>query len=98
MERRRDYRHALQCALSLKCPQTRRVIGDLYTKEVSASGLSFDTAAPHGLTKGQRVEVQLVTPVGGETHEDSLVMATLGVVVRADERCAALHFETPLAY
>ena len=98
MERRRDYRHALQCALSLKCPQTRRVLADLYTKEVSASGLSFDSAAPHRLSEGQRVEVQLVTPVGGETREDSLVMATLGVVVRAGERCAALRFENPLAY
>ena len=98
MERRRDYRHPLRCALSLKCPQTRRVIDDLHTSDVSASGLSFEATVPHGLLAGERLEIQLVAPGEGQARADAMVMATHGVVVRSSLFAAALEFEAPLAY
>ena len=98
MERRRDYRHGLTYVLSLKCPRSRRVLDGLATSDVSASGLSFESEAPHGLGPGDRLEVQLVARVAGQVHEDVLVMATNGVVVRATPNCGAVEFESPLAY
>jgi hypothetical protein len=98
MERRRDYRHAFRYRLSLRCARTHRVIADVSTADVSASGLSLMAHAPHGLVVGDRCEVQLFARVVGPASEDTLVMATDAVVVRSDETSAALKFNAPLAY
>ena len=98
MERRRDYRHMFRYRLSLRCARTKRVISDVHTEDVSASGLSIEAHAPHGLVVGDRCEVQLFARVLGQNSEDTLVMATDAVVVRSDETSAALRFEAPLAY
>jgi hypothetical protein len=99
MERRRDYRQELEYALSLKCPRTRRVLDGLSTEDVSASGLRFRSGAPHGLSVGDRLELQLVARIPGRKPEDDrLVMATCAVVVRVEEHEGALRFEAPLAY
>jgi hypothetical protein len=99
MERRRDYRHGLEYALSLKCPRTRRVLDHLTTEDVSASGLRFRSAGPHGLVVGDHLEVQLVAHLPDRPADGArLVMATRAVVVRAGEQYGALRFEAPLAY
>ena len=98
MERRRDYRHAFRYRLSLRCARTARVIADVATSDVSASGLSLLAHAPHGLMVGDRCEVQLFARVLGQKSEDTLVMATDAIVVRSDDTSAALRFEAPLAY
>jgi len=98
MERRRDYRHAFRYRLSLRCAGTHRVIADVTTDDVSASGLSLKAHAPHGLAVGDKCEVQLFARVLGQKSEDTLVMATDAVVVRSDANSAALRFEAPLAY
>lgn len=98
MERRRDYRHTFRYRLSVKCTRTQRVIADIATEDVSASGLSLKAHAPHGLQVGDRCEVQLFARVLGPSSEDTLVMATDAIVIRSDETSAALHFEAPLAY
>ena len=41
MERRKDYRHLFRYRLSLRCARTKRVIADVATDDVSASGLGF---------------------------------------------------------
>jgi len=97
MERRRDYRHALEFPVSLKCPRTRRVVDCLATSDVSASGLSFVATSPHGFAAGDFLEVQLVARAPGEAAH-GLVMATKAVVTRAEERTGALRFHAPLAY
>jgi hypothetical protein len=98
MERRRDYRHAFRYRLSLRCDRTKRVIADVSTEDVSASGLSLHAHSPHGLVVGDRCEIQLFARVLGQKNEDTLVMATDAVVVRSDETSAALRFEAPLSY
>jgi len=98
MERRRDYRHAVRYRVSLRCARTKRVIADITTDDVSASGLMVSAHAPHGLEVGDRCEVQLFARVLGPGAEDTLVMATDAVVVRSDDVTAALRFEAPLAY
>jgi hypothetical protein len=98
MERRKDYRHAFRYRLSLRCARTKRVIADVTTEDVSASGLSLAAHSPHGLVVGDRCEVQLFARVLGPNSEDTLVMATDAVVVRSEETSAALRFEAPLAY
>ncbi len=98
MERRKDYRHAFRYRLSLRCARTHRVIADVSTEDVSASGLSLLAHGPHGLVVGDRCEIQLFARVPGPTSEDTLVMATDAVVIRSDETSAALRFEAPLAY
>ena len=98
MERRRDYRHAFRYRLSLRCARTKRVIADVSTEDVSASGLSLHATGPHGLLVGDRCEVQLFARVLGPNAEDTLVMATDAIVVRSDDTSAALRFEAPLAY
>lgn len=98
MERRRDYRHAFRYRLSLRCARTHRVIADVTTEDVSASGLSLLAHTPHGLVTGDRCEVQLFARVMSPGSEDTLVMATDAVVIRSDETSAALRFEAPLAY
>jgi hypothetical protein len=74
------------------------VIADVTTEDVSASGLSLTAHAPHGLVTGDRCEVQLFARVTSPNSEDTLVMATDAVVIRADETSAALRFEAPLSY
>jgi hypothetical protein len=98
MERRRDYRHAFRYRLSLRCGRTKRVISDVSTEDVSASGLSLHAHAPHGLVVGDRCEVQLYARVLGPNTEDTLVMATDAIVIRSDDTTAALRFEAPLSY
>ena len=98
MERRRDYRFAESYPLSLKCPRTRRIIGELSTKNISASGLYFESRIPLRLESGSRYELHVVARVPGQANEDVLVMATRGVVVRSSGRSAALSFDAPLAY
>jgi hypothetical protein len=98
MERRKDYRHAFRYRLSLRCARTKRVIADIATDDVSASGLSLSSSTPHGLLPGDRCEVQLFARVLGQNTEDTLVMATDAVVVRSDDVTAALRFEAPLSY
>jgi len=98
MERRKDYRHAFRYRLSLRCARTKRVIADVTTEDVSASGLSLSAHVPHGLVTGDKCEVQLFARVLAPNSEDTLVMATDAVVVRSDEMTAALRFEAPLAY
>jgi len=98
MERRRDYRHELTYALSLKCPRSRRILDGLATHDVSASGLSFVSDVPHGLGKGDRLEIQLFARVAGQVHENLLRMATDGVIVRATDVAGAVEFHAPLAY
>ena len=99
MERRGDYRHGLRYSLSLRCSRTRRVLQDLATEDISASGLRLRADHSHGLSAGDRLEVQLFARVAtGRKGEDLLVMATDAIVVRADGRHAALRFEAPLTY
>jgi hypothetical protein len=98
MERRKDYRHLFRYRLSLRCARTKRVIADVTTDDVSASGLSLSAHSPHGLVVGDKCEVQLFARVLGQNSEDTLVMATDAVVVRSDPVTAALRFEAPLAY
>ena len=98
MERRRDYRHGFRYRLSLRCARTKRVISDVTTEDVSASGLMLQAHTPHGLVSGDRCEVQVFARVLGPNSEDTLVMATDAVVLRCDETTAALRFEAPLAY
>ena len=98
MERRRDYRHAVRYRLSVRCARTHRVIADITTEDVSASGLSLLAHSPHGLLVGDRCEVQLFARVAAPGSEDTLMMATDAVVVRSDDTSAALRFEAPLAY
>ncbi len=98
MERRRDYRHAFRYRLSLRCERTHRVIADVTTEDVSASGLSLLAHSPHGLVVGDRCEVQLFARVQSPNSEDTLVMATDAIVTRSDETSAALRFEAPLVY
>jgi hypothetical protein len=98
MERRKDYRHPFRYRLSLRCARTQRVIADVSTADVSASGLSLSAHSPHGLAVGDRCEVQLFARVPGPSSDDTLVMATDAVVVRSDSVTAALRFEAPLTY
>jgi len=87
----------MRCSISLKDPKSRRVVGGLYTDDVSASGLSFRSDEPHGFAVGQRIEVQLVARVTGHRRDDHLILGTLGLVTRAGPREGALVFEAPLA-
>lgn len=98
MERRKDYRHDLTYSVSIKCPRTQRTLDGLETERVSASGLSFVAAEPHGFCEGDLVELQIVANVKGHTTDDVLVMATLGTLVRKDELRGAVKFSAPLAY
>lgn len=98
MERRRDFRHRLRYSLSLKCVQSRRVLGGLYTEDVSASGLSFRCDEPHGLRLGERVEVQLVARVVGAVREDHLILGARGSLSRAEGCDGAVRFDSPLAF
>jgi hypothetical protein len=98
MERRKDYRHSVRYRLSLKCRRSLRVIADIMTEEVSASGLRLRADLPHGLKVGDRCEVQLFARVLGTNNDDTLIMATDAVVVRSGDVTAVLRFEAPLAY
>lgn len=98
MERRKDYRHLFRYRLSLRCARTKRVIADVSTDDVSASGLLLSAQSPHGLVVGDKCEVQLFARVLGPNSDDTLVMATDAVVVRSDPVTAALRFEAPLTY
>jgi hypothetical protein len=98
MERRRDYRHTFRYRMSLRCRRTRRVIPDVVTEDVSASGLRMRADAPHGLQVGDRCEIQLFARVMGNNSEDTLVMATDATVIRSDDISASLRFEAPLVY
>jgi hypothetical protein len=98
MDRRRDYRHSVRCSISLKDPRTRKVLGGLYTENVSASGLLFRSDEPHGLSVGDRIEVQLVARVSGLRMDDHLVLGTLAKVTRAGAVDGAIAFDAPLAF
>ena len=98
MERRKDHRLALMYSVSIKCPRTQRTLAGLATERVSASGLSFVATEPHGFCEGDLVELQIVANVEGQEHDDLLVMATQGTVVRKDELRGAVKFAAPLAY
>ena len=98
MERRTDYRHGKQYRLTLRCARTRRVIDDLMTEDVSASGLRLVSDGAHDLERGDHIEIRLHAPVRGCDTVDTLVMATDAVVVRTSEAIVALSFNAPLAY
>ena len=98
MERRKDYRHDLTYSVSIKCPRTQRTAAGLETERVSASGLSFVAAEPHGFCEGDLVELRIVANVDGQVSDDLLVMATQGTVVRKDELRGAVKFAAPLTY
>jgi len=98
MERRRDHRHDQNYGCSLRCLRTRRVIDDVLTADVSASGVRVSSDGPHGLAQGDRVEVQLFVTVPAQDGPQLLVMGTDGDVVRAGHRKAAIQFRAPLAY
>jgi hypothetical protein len=78
--------------------RTRRVISDVVTEDVSASGLRMRADEPHGLKVGDRCEIQLFARVMAQNSEDTLVMATDALVVRSDDTSASLRFEAPLVY
>ena len=98
MERRADYRHYLRYRLTLKCPRTSRIIDDLVTEDVSASGLSLVADNPHDLVRGDRLGIRLHAQISGTASVDTLVMATDGQVIRVAGLSAALSFRAPLAY
>ena len=98
MERRKDHRHSLSYTVSIKCPRTQHVLDGLETEKISASGLSFRSRVPHGLNKGDLVELQLIADLAGKTRDDLLVLATQATVVRVNRMGGALQFEAPLAY
>ena len=98
MERRKDYRHALRYNVSMKCPRTKRVLDDVATEDVSASGMRFRAGVPHGLKVGDIIEVQLVAQVAGRAADDTLTMATRGTIVWLRDREGAIRFDAPLAY
>jgi len=98
MERREDFRHGKQYRLTLKCARTRRVIDDLVTEDVSASGLRLVSDVPHDLEQGDLIEIRLYARVSARESFDTLVMATDAKVVRASQVTAALSFNAPLAY
>ena len=79
-------------------PKSRRLLDGLATEKVSASGLSFTSDVPHGLTEGERVEIRMVANVVGLARNDTLVLATQATVVRTGAQCGAIRFEAPLAY
>ncbi len=47
---------------------------------------------------GDNLEVQLIAQIPGRTQGDTLVLATRGQLVRADDREGAVAFCAPLAY
>ncbi|MHC4959867.1 MAG: PilZ domain-containing protein [Planctomycetota bacterium] len=98
MERRKDYRHPNRYTLSMKCPHSGRVVDDVSTYDVSASGLSFASLVPHCFSVGDRLEVQLIADVPGRAADDMLILATRGRLVRAEDREGAVSFDAPLAY
>ena len=98
MERRRDHRHDKNYGCSLRCLRTRRVIDDVLTADVSASGVRVRADSPHGLERGDRVEVQLFVTVPAQDGPQLLVMGADGEVVRAGHTKAAIEFRAPLAY
>ena len=98
MERRKDYRHGFRYMVSLKCRRTQRLVHDINTEDVSASGLSFIADDPHGFHPGDRLEVQLFARIPNARGGDLMVMASDAVVVRAEGKTAALQFDGPLVY
>jgi hypothetical protein len=100
MERRRDSRHELAYAVSLKCLQTRRVIDGAWSETVSASGMLVRTEEPHTLRCGDRLEVRVYATLPGGTGGafETMALATDAVVVRRSLDTAALVFDAPLAY
>jgi hypothetical protein len=60
MERRKDYRHGLRYELTLTEERDRRVLVDLVTTDVSASGLRFRAPEPHDYPVGTRFEVRML--------------------------------------
>jgi len=113
MERRTDYRHGLRYELAIaersetRCSKTgggdstgeeRRVLVDLKTSDVSASGLSFSSSEPHGLMVGDRFEVRLLAETRDGRGESSILMSTDATLIRATERDGAVTFDRPLKY
>jgi hypothetical protein len=101
MERRRDSRHELAYAVSLKCLESRRVIDGAWSETVSASGMLVRTEEPHTLRCGDRLEVRVYATIPGGTggaFSDTMALATDAVVVRRSLDSAALRFDAPLAY
>lgn len=98
MERRIDYRHGLHCQLAITDRKGERVLVDLVTTNVSASGLSFSGEAPHGLTLGDRFEVRLLAEIGKHQSETSIVMSTQATLIRSTSVGGAVKFDEPLQY
>lgn len=98
MERRRDNRHGLSYRVSLRCHRTRRVLPDAATEDVSASGARIRSDEPHGFGPGDSLEMQLYARVRVSDGEDTLVLATDAVVVRAKPQEVGLRFRAPLTY
>jgi uncharacterized Fe-S cluster-containing radical SAM superfamily enzyme len=82
----------------MKCPRSGRVVDDVATYDISASGLSFTALVPHSFEVGDRIEVQLVADVPGRAAGDMLILATRGRMVRRSDREGAVAFDVPLAY
>jgi hypothetical protein len=98
MERRLDYRHGLRYQLAIAARKGRRVLADLETHDVSASGLSFAGPAPHGLAVGDRFEVRLLAETGDRASDASIVMRTQATLIRATKAGGAVRFDEPLQY
>jgi len=104
MERRTDYRHGLRYQLAIASRKGSRVLADLTTTNVSASGLSFSSEKPHGLGVGDRFEVRLLAEIGeGEAKDStspgsSIVMSTRATLIRSTRVGGAVKFDAPLKY
>ncbi|MEM8885060.1 MAG: PilZ domain-containing protein, partial [Planctomycetota bacterium] len=93
MERRRDYRIGLCYELTLTEEQDRKVWSDLTTRNVSATGLSFESREPHRMCVGDRFEVRLLAQVDGRTTDESMVLSTQATMIRSGPREGALVFD-----
>ena len=98
MERRIDYRHGLRYQLAISDRKESRVLSDLVTTNVSASGLSFSGEAPHGLKLGDRFEVRLLAETGKQPSDASILMSTNATLIRKTSVGGAVTFDEPLRY
>ena len=98
MERRIDYRHGLRYQLAIADRKESRVLADLVTTDVSASGLSFSSDRAHGLQVGDRFEVRLLAEMGKSPADASILMSTQATLIRTTKVGGAVRFDEPLRY
>ena len=98
MERRRDFRHTRRYSLSLNCRETGKLLGGLWTENVSASGLYFRPRERFVSSTGLNVQVQLCARPDAPNQREILSLKTDAEIVRISGGGVALHFERPLAF